>query len=168
MDWSCPECCSGPDSSAKFPESKAPELFPASVKSEWVQELYPEPWVRSLLYPVWVPQCQAPAWRYQAASCPESGWILGCWFPGPQLSRSDHSWIPYQRPPCRFQRRFRFQRRCRSQPQFPRPSEATLPSLHPFGGSVTWAPLAKRELPGMKVKANRWCSDQQPWLRPSR
>lgn len=38
-DSSYPECCSEPDSTAKFPESKASELFRASVNPEWSQAL---------------------------------------------------------------------------------------------------------------------------------
>lgn len=80
---SCPECCSEQDWSAKFPESRASELFPASGKSEQFQVLCQEPALPFQALDSQFPELEKPfpVVLSQAELFPESVSILECWSP---------------------------------------------------------------------------------------
>jgi len=124
MDSLYPECCSEPDSTAKFPESKGLEWFRAWVNPEWFQAS--SAWAMN-------PWCQEPesrfpelekpfpAVRFPAALCPGSESIPECWFPVPERSQFGCSPFRFRlfRNSC-----LRHQRRYQHQHLFRRQSEA--------------------------------------------
>ena len=157
-DSSYPECCSEPDSSAKFLASKALELFRVWVSPESTQALsasvliqpYQE---RESPFPGL--EKPFPAARSLVASFLESASIPECWFPDPESSQSGCSPFRFRllrnsclRPPC--------------QPRYPRPrprrfqrqSEVMPASLRAHAAG-SWGCL--------KASPIRWRNGPRPW-----